>query len=496
MKTVLHQLKTDGRVLDGMSYVIQCGDGSTVVIDGAMYEDGEGLYSFLRELAGDKDPVVDAWFITHAHPDHTYCAKAVAEKFSERITVKKMIYRFPDEAFLRAKEPDCLVQVPAFENAIKAFGAEHVIPNAGDRYCFGDTEFEVLFTCADLPSLEEDMRQCLNDSSTVFRMYAGGQSVLFLGDVQESGDLVLMKRYGNKLKSDVCQVAHHGYNASIPSFYDMVDPDILLWPASEKMFKILSESVIASRYLVSQMDIKDIYLHGHGSVSLELPITERDEPFLPRLDKLPQIEKKVELSIPHAELAPDINDPLGESWSGVEYKKIDGRVLQAGKPFDSFYKAFWKDDKLYVNIRTDKKFVPNPHKVSTTQSDAVGLYFTDKVITDPNLFWGDFMGEVGYYVNIRVYGEEKEHGGKKIKNLGAGDNCSSSYLIEDDRFYLTACIQMGSVHKKGDLVGFNIDVSGLEENSKKRIYSVSLVSDSHGGNHGFSPFAIIHTQLV
>ena len=83
-KTILHQLKTDGRVLDGMSYVIQCADGSTVVIDGSMYEDGELLYAFLRQLAGDKDPVVDAWFITHAHPDHSFCAKAVADKFADK----------------------------------------------------------------------------------------------------------------------------------------------------------------------------------------------------------------------------------------------------------------------------------------------------------------------------------------------------------------------------------------------------------------------------
>jgi len=496
MKTVLHQLKTDGRYLDGMSYVIECSDDSIVVIDGAMYEDGDELYRYLRELCGDKDPVVDAWFITHAHPDHTYGAKAVAEKYSDRITVKKMIYRFPDEAFLKVKEPDCLVQVPAFENAIKAFGAEHVIPNAGDRYCFGDTEFEILFTCADLPSLKEDMRQCLNDSSTVFRMYAGGQSVLFLGDVQESGNVIMAKRYGSKLKSDVCQVAHHGYNASIPSFYNMVKPDILLWPASEKMFEILSEGVIASRYLVNEMDIKDIYLHGHGTVALELPITARAEPFLPKHSELPKIELKAELSIPHTDLTPDINDPLGESWSGSEYKKIEGRVLQEGEPFDSFYKAFWRDDKLYVNVRVDKRFISTPDEVSTTKSDAMGLFFTDRAITDRYVFWSDLTSEVGNYVNLRVYGEEKNHCGKKIKNLGAGDNCRSSYLIEDGRFYLTACIQMGSVHKKGDVVGFNIDVAGLDESTKKRKYSRALVFDSHGGNHGFSPFAIIYTELV
>ena len=392
MKTVLHQLKTDGRYLDGMSYVIQCSDDSIVVIDGAMYEDGDELYRYLRELCGDKDPVVDAWFITHAHPDHTYAALAVAEKYSDCITVKKMIYRFPDKDFLEIREPDCLHQIPEFENAIKAFGAEHVIPTAGDRYCFGDTEFEILFTCADLPSPEEYPSQFFNDSSLVFRMYADGQSVLFTGDIQEAANRVLMKRYGSKLKSDVCQVAHHGCFSSVSSFYDMVAPRILLWPSSVASFEVNADEIVASRHLVSEMDIEDIYLHGHGTVALELPITARAEPFLPKLRELPKIEVKAELSIPHTDVIPDINDPLGEGWNAVEYKRIDGRIFENKISFDSFYKVLWRDDKLYVNVRMDKEFVSDPDKIRSAEGDVVRVFLTDKPVVDRNTTWRDLEG--------------------------------------------------------------------------------------------------------
>lgn len=256
-KTVIHQLKTDGRVLDGMSYVIECGDGSLVVIDGSMYEDGEAMYSYLRKLSGDRDPVVEAWFLTHAHPDHTYCCKSVADQFADKITVKKLIYRFPDEDFVRAKEPDCLVQIPAFEESARRFHAEHVIPSAGERYVFGDAVFEILFTCADLPSIFEVQGQVLNDTSLVFRLTAAGQSVLFLGDVQAAGNRVMMKKYGKALKSDVCQVAHHGFYASCSAFYDLVDPEILLWPACVRVFETFSLCVPASRHLVSSMNVKE-----------------------------------------------------------------------------------------------------------------------------------------------------------------------------------------------------------------------------------------------
>ncbi|MBE6592188.1 MAG: MBL fold metallo-hydrolase [Ruminococcaceae bacterium] len=494
-KPVIHQLKTKGTVLDGMSYVIECSDDSIVVIDGAMYEDGDELYRYLRELCGDKDPVVDAWFITHAHPDHTYGAKAVADKYSDRITVKKMIYRFPDEEFLKNREPDCLVQIPAFENSVKLFGAEHVIPETGDRYCFGDTEFEVLFTCAELPSLEEYSNQCLNDTSLVFRIYAEGQSVLFLGDVQEAANSVMIKRHGKYLKSDVCQVAHHGCFSSTSRFYDYIDPEILLWPVSEKYFGSFVKNTYASRHVAGEMRVKDIYLHGHGTFRLELPIKARIEPFLPKVEALPEIEKKAEMEIPFSEAAPDLDDPLSGSWDCDKWREINGKIIDNRTPCKSYYKAMWRDNELYLNIRVDKSFVSEPDKWSSAWCDTARIYFTDEVVTDRNVTWSDIEDDQKGYSNIKIYAEEKNCGGKKIKNLGAGNACRSSFLVEDGRFYLTACIQMPSVHKKGDMIGLNIEVAGVAGPGEKRSYNAVSVFDNHGGHFVSSPFAIAFAKL-
>lgn len=494
-KTILHQLNTDGRSLDGMSYVIRCGDGSTVVIDGSMPEDADTLYAYLRELAGDKDPVVDAWFFTHAHPDHTFAAKTVAERYADRITAKKLIYRFPDEEFLHRKEPDCLSQIPAFENAVKVFGAEHILPSAGDRYLFGDTEFEILFTCDDLPSLLEDSNQCLNDTSLVFRMTAAGQTVLFLGDVQESANRVMIKRYGKSLKSDVCQVAHHGCFSSTARFYDHVDPEILLWPCAEKNFYRFIQDTAASRHLAGEMKVKDIYLHGLGTVALEMPIPVRDTPFLPQVPPQLPLELKTELVIPMAKAEPELDDPYSSAWDGCEWLEINGRIHYDKIGCRSFCKILWKDDSLYFNVRVEKPFVSNPDRYSSAHCDTARIYLTDEAVTDRNAMWSDREENPGNFFNLKIYPEEKNFGGKRVRNVGGRGDCISSYLVENERFYMTACVKMGRQRHSGETVGVNVEVTCVNEPFGPRLYNAVLVSDFHNGHYACSPYAIIFAQL-
>ena len=53
MKTTLHQIKTLGAKIDGMCYIVQCDDGSTLVVDGGMPGgDGKILVDHLKKFAG------------------------------------------------------------------------------------------------------------------------------------------------------------------------------------------------------------------------------------------------------------------------------------------------------------------------------------------------------------------------------------------------------------------------------------------------------------
>ena len=54
-------------------------------------------------------------------------------------------------------------------------------------------------------------------------------TVLFTGDIEYDAEQELVKEYGNKLKSDILKVAHHGSKtSSSQEFINLVKPEIAL----------------------------------------------------------------------------------------------------------------------------------------------------------------------------------------------------------------------------------------------------------------------------
>ena len=73
----------------------------------------------------------------------------------------------------------------------------------------------------------------VNNSSTVFRMCLGGKSVLFLGDAGVVAGNRLVASHGEALKSDYCQMAHHGQDGAEKNVYALVRPSVCIWCAPE-----------------------------------------------------------------------------------------------------------------------------------------------------------------------------------------------------------------------------------------------------------------------
>lgn len=69
-----------------------------------------------------------------------------------------------------------------------------------------------------------------NATSLIFRVTAEGQTFMFLGDADETSNGILVERFGDLLRSDVVQVAHHGYWGGTKEVYDAIAAPIVLWP--------------------------------------------------------------------------------------------------------------------------------------------------------------------------------------------------------------------------------------------------------------------------
>ena len=72
----------------------------------------------------------------------------------------------------------------------------------------------------------------VNDTSVVFKLkFPNGQTALFLGDLGFRAGQKLAEQYGEELKSDIVQMAHHGQNGAGEDVYKLISPELCMWTA-------------------------------------------------------------------------------------------------------------------------------------------------------------------------------------------------------------------------------------------------------------------------
>lgn len=109
-------------------------------------------------------------------------------------------------------------------------------PHSGEKYVFGDAEFDVLFTCEDLYPV------CIsnfNDSSLVLMMKLAGKKVLWLGDIQKQGAEYMCRKYPKEIfECDILQVGHHGYGGACMDYNEIGGLHFVIKHATLKLGKI------------------------------------------------------------------------------------------------------------------------------------------------------------------------------------------------------------------------------------------------------------------
>lgn len=107
-----------------------------------------------------------------------------------------------------------------------------MVLEAGDILNFDkETRIEVLF-----PNTQYEISENrINNNSLVFKMYYNDLSILFTGDIEEAAEKVLVNLYGERLKTDILKVGHHGSNtSSTEEFVELVKPRIALIGVGKK----------------------------------------------------------------------------------------------------------------------------------------------------------------------------------------------------------------------------------------------------------------------
>ena len=279
----------------GMSYVIRVADGRFVVIDGGYptEKEGDDLCDFLKKHnLREGKPVVAAWFITHPHGDHFGAMQSISRKHVDEITVEAFYYNFPTIGTGYALSPIprwMKTDMSRFDGARRCDKI-----HTGTTVWAADARFDILYTHEDLYPLVSNNQ---NDTSLVIRMTLGGQRVMFLADVMETGCKAMLGYLPEaEWKSDIVQFSHHGYEGATREVYDLIDAPTVLWPMNIYGWQRPDKSNVFERWMkftgtrLQEMPndyickeapyVKKVLVGGEGLIEIQLPYT-------PSGDKLP-----------------------------------------------------------------------------------------------------------------------------------------------------------------------------------------------------------------
>ncbi len=237
------------------SFVLRTKHGKLIVIDGGI--DGDGfekkayMPAALRAIAGvgqDGYVEVEAWFLSHAHKDHFNELRKTLDEYTddENFVIKNFYFDFPD--YETPEYPSANSDSPYLE-LLKA-SLNHYAEVRGIPVTEGSTYYEDIngavinaesiangyemnidgVRIEFLHTWDASNGGVINDNSLVMRMWVEGQSILFLQDAAVAEGNSLIQKYGDALKSDIVQMAHHAQGGVSKLCYDRIDASVRIWP--------------------------------------------------------------------------------------------------------------------------------------------------------------------------------------------------------------------------------------------------------------------------
>ena len=263
-------------------YVIKTVSGKVIVIDGGGVQTREEtsgyLYEELKRICGKDVPEIEAWFLSHLHDDHVTEFCKIVNDENKPVSVKNVYFNFPDYKFFEQVEGGRFTYLYRdVESAYdKLFGVGAFAKCDGKTASEGDViDIEGLKIKVLLVYSAELAPNCINDTSMIFSVEAGGQKILFLGDAFIAQGNQLLEKYGEKLESCIVQMSHHGQNGVTEEVYKAINPRFCLWSAPDWVFDNWNGNLntFETRKWMENIGAKYHFITGrHKTQSVGLPV--------------------------------------------------------------------------------------------------------------------------------------------------------------------------------------------------------------------------------
>lgn len=203
----------------GNAAYLQLPKGKRMIIDGGGFSGGSfdtGRSIVAPFLFNRKILKIDYLVLTHPHSDHMNGLRFIASEFN------------PTEFWHNGETVDR----PEFHELMNIVRSKDI---KAYTHCdlvkgriISEVKVEILHPAEErLPFHNAHDSRDVNNNSLVLRLSYMGKSILFTGDIEEDAEKILVKRFGDQLKSDVMSVPHHGgRDSSSKAFLDRVKPEV------------------------------------------------------------------------------------------------------------------------------------------------------------------------------------------------------------------------------------------------------------------------------
>ena len=275
---------SDADILDhqnGICILFRLSDGRFIIVDGGFnrQSDADKLYALLvKHTPSGMKPTVAAWLITHAHGDHhaTFANKFVTT-YKSRVEIQSVLFNPPSTASNKTASNERPAEDLIISVANSIEGCTFIRPHVGDRYYIGDAAIDFYFT---IDQYYPKTFTYYNTCSLIFSVTIGGQKIMMNGDAANESFKEAIGMFGESLKCDIVQIAHHGYgtgvsdslSTSVMQGYKYLSPALVLWPLGNEHYANLSTKVY-NRYLTSLPSVKEIIVAGKAEHVINLPYT-------------------------------------------------------------------------------------------------------------------------------------------------------------------------------------------------------------------------------
>lgn len=282
------QLK-DNENVNGMAYIIQLKDGSYIIYDGSYSSQANIIRKYLdSNYKGQGKPVIRAWVLTHSHSDHFPSFQTFCREMSDTAVVEHIVFSpLNDRNFTLREDNQGYFSSKQFQKDVANLkGVKIVYAHTGMEFVFCNLKLEVLMTPETLFQECTDYGN-FNNTSVVTRLYDESYACLFLGDIAKLGADRMLSLYGDYLKSDMCQVSHHGVEDAPLSLYEAIQASILYYPCNIYLYNQY-ERHSDVRFALEERDYtKEILIAGCGEYKrawgtvfdADAPLVIPDHPF-------------------------------------------------------------------------------------------------------------------------------------------------------------------------------------------------------------------------